>query len=252
MSRNLPSLCDATVTAQVPDQYRLIVTIDLFGGQIPYIPVDVLTHGPRDAVRGRRPPLPQPGTRGLVAFTRGDDRTGRWLGAQEPAQPDASTMTPGQGNVDYAAHYDGGWSWRGPDGTVAEVFADGSRLLLGTALPAPTRHIVQPDGQRVASTFTAPQRNPSPPGAMPLAVTLANGFSLAVTAAGSATFTVPAGQTLTLAVAGGATATLTAAGWEVTGVVVAGAGTGDQVGLQTHRHGTGTAAAGTVAPTPGT
>lgn len=37
-----------------------------------------------------------------------------------------------------------------------------------------------------------------------------------------------------------------------TGVIVAGQGTGDQVGLQTHRHGTGTAASGTVAPTPGT
>jgi phage gp45-like len=38
----------------------------------------------------------------------------------------------------------------------------------------------------------------------------------------------------------------------VTGAVIAGFGGGDQVGLQTHQHGTGSAAAGTVAPTAGT
>jgi phage gp45-like len=37
-----------------------------------------------------------------------------------------------------------------------------------------------------------------------------------------------------------------------TGAIIAGYGTGDQAGLQTHRHGTGTNAAGTVAPTAGT
>jgi phage gp45-like len=38
----------------------------------------------------------------------------------------------------------------------------------------------------------------------------------------------------------------------VTGAVIAGYGGGDQAGLQTHQHGTGAAAAGTVAPTAGT
>ncbi len=38
----------------------------------------------------------------------------------------------------------------------------------------------------------------------------------------------------------------------VTGQVFAGYGGADQVGLQTHKHGTGSAAAGTVAPTAGT
>ncbi len=38
----------------------------------------------------------------------------------------------------------------------------------------------------------------------------------------------------------------------VTGEIVRGAGTADQVSVGTHRHGTGAAAAGTVAPTPGT
>lgn len=38
----------------------------------------------------------------------------------------------------------------------------------------------------------------------------------------------------------------------VTGAIFAGYGGGDQVGVQTHKHGTGTAVAGTVAPTAGT
>jgi phage gp45-like len=37
-----------------------------------------------------------------------------------------------------------------------------------------------------------------------------------------------------------------------TGAVIAGFGGADQVGLQTHKHGEGTAAAGTTAPTPST
>lgn len=47
------------------------------------------------------------------------------------------------------------------------------------------------------------------------------------------------------------TALLTGA-LHVTGTVVAGFGSADQVSLQTHRHGTGTNAAGTIAPTAGT
>jgi len=38
----------------------------------------------------------------------------------------------------------------------------------------------------------------------------------------------------------------------VTGAVIAGFGGADQVTLQLHRHGVGSAAAGTVIPTPGT
>ena len=84
---NIPFLVDATVVQQDPDGYRLYVSIDHFGGQVPFLPVDVLTHGPRDAQRGNWPALPAIGTRGIVAFTRGDDRTGRWIGATAPALP---------------------------------------------------------------------------------------------------------------------------------------------------------------------
>jgi len=52
MPRFLPVLCDATVTALDPDGYRVFVTLDVWGGQIPFVAVDVLTAGPRDGVRG--------------------------------------------------------------------------------------------------------------------------------------------------------------------------------------------------------
>lgn len=48
------------------------------------------------------------------------------------------------------------------------------------------------------------------------------------------------------------TGTLFATNIQASGSVIAGSGSGDQVSLQTHKHGTGTAAAGTIAPTPGT
>jgi hypothetical protein len=258
MPRSLPAMCDATVVRQIPDQYRLLVSVDVLGGQIFFLPVDVATHGPRDAVRGHWPPLPAIGTRGRVSFSRSDDRSGRWEGASTPSLIDSSTLAPGDGNHDYKAHYAGDWSWRGSDGVLAEAFADGGTLLLGSAMPAPTRHVVGATGAREASVFTAAQRNPTPPAAMPLNIALANGFTLSVTAAGAATITVPAGQPLTLAVTGGASLTLAGTtvsivgALTVTGQVTGGFGGGDQAGLTTHEHTAPGGGGTTTPPLPGT
>ena len=214
--RSLPSLCDATVSAIDPGGYRVFVTLDVWGGQIPFVPVDVLTPGPRDAQRMHAHPLPTPGTRGVVCFTRGDDRTGRWIGASSPALLDASTLVPGSGYVDYAAEYAGGWRWTGQDGTAARVWADGSSLLLGPVMPVPTRHVLTASGTREAAPYLASQRNPSPPGPFPLTLALANGLVLAVNASGSAALTAPSGQTVTLAVSGGAILALSAGGATIT------------------------------------
>jgi hypothetical protein len=244
--RNLPSLADATVVQQVPDQYRLIVSVDVFGGQIPFLPVDVITHGPRDAVRGHFPPLPVPGTRGLVAFTRGDERTGRWIGAQAPSLPDASTLGPASGNVDYTAHWSGAWSWHGQDGTSAFSWPDGTTLVVGPVasgaggpvMPAPTRHVVDPTGARVRSAFTQAQRVPQAPAAFGAVLTLAAGASIAFAPDGSASLTLAPGKALTLA-----------GDLHVSGAVVAGWGGADQVSLQTHTHPTPDGTSGP--PTPG-
>ena len=273
MSRNLPPLVDATVVQQDPDTYRVYVSIDAFGGQVLFIPVDVITHGPRDAVRGTYPPLPTPGTRGLVAFTRGDDRTGRWIGAQSPALPDSSALGPSAGNARYSAEYAGLWHWTGPDGTMATGLPDGSSIMVapsGAVMPTPTRHTVNAQGQRVRTPFTAAQRNPTGGAkAYGATLTLNNGASLSANAAGAVTATAAAGQAATIQVASGASLTLNADGsitltpsghpvtvmgdLVITGNLTAGAGastgdlhvagdviskygTGSAVGLQTHGH----------------
>ena len=214
--RHLPPLADATVIALDPDGYRVWASVDLWGGQIAFLSIDVLTHGPRDAVRGHYRALPAPGTRGTVGFTRGDDRSGRWLGATSPALPDASTMVPGSGFVDYHAEYAGGWSWMGQDGVQARVWADGSTYLAGPAMPVPVRHIVDAQGQRVAAAFTAAQRNPNPPAPFPFVLNFANGASVTVTASGSINLVATKGQTASMTVAGGASVVLAAGAATIT------------------------------------
>ncbi len=67
----------------------------------------------------------------------------------------------------------------------------------------------------------------------------AHGMTIALTAAGIVI--IPNGMPVTIQ-----------GDLRVTGSVVAGFGSGDAVNVQTHRHGTGAAAAGTSAPTAGT
>ena len=234
MRSHLPPLADATVVVQDPDHYRVWVSVDLWGGQGPFLSVDVLTHGPRDAVRGDFPPLPVAGTRGVVAFTRGDDRTGRWIGSQAPSLPDASTLSPAVGNIRYRSEWSGAWSWHGQDGTSAFAWPEGSTFVIGPAAasstvpatPAPTRHVVAADGSRQAVPFTTAERNPNPPVPFAALLSLASGVSVAIGSDGMVTVT-PAGASPTMVLEGDLHAT---------GAVIAGWGGADQVGLQTHVH----------------
>jgi len=209
---NFSPVSKAVVIQQDPDNYQLIVSaIGRLGGQSPAMRVRVLTHGPRDAVRCSLEELPTPGTWGLVAFPSEDGRNGHWMGATEPALNDASPGQPATVHPRYAAHYAGGWSFHGPDGTTAEALADGSYLLSGTALPSPTRHTVDGDGQRQATPFTAAERNPSPPGPYPLVARHASGSSIGFDASGDISAAAASGRTVTLS-ANGATVTIGAAG----------------------------------------
>ena len=242
-----PPLIEAIVSAQDPDNEAVFVLLGgAYGGQGPPISVQVGTQGPRDATVGRHPALPTQGTHGVVAFPRGDFRNGIWLTSISTQFTDASAHAPGNGGADYAAHYGGGWSWRGQEGTVVEAMPDGTILQLGPTMPAPTRHTVDGQQQRQRTPFTAQQRVPQRPTPFPVSITHPTGAAATLTAAGAWQLTAATGQPITLN-ANGATMTIDASGnlqivvantvtvnattVNVTGDVVAGT-----VSLQHHVH----------------
>jgi len=261
---SVPWMCDAVVIAQDGDNYRLMV--GLTGGlgfQVPAISVAVATHGPRDGVRGDFPPLPAVGTHGRVSFSRGDIRNGRWEGSHEPSLIDAFPHSAGNPNVRYTADFSGHWAWHGADGTTAQSWPDGTSLLLGLAMPSPTRHTLGPNQVRTATVFTAAQRNPNPPGAFPFLFAHGSGVRIAVSASGAVAVSGVAGQPITLVDADGgsitqlAGTTTVSGALHVTGPVIGGYGTGDQVGLLSHGHPQGSDSHGdseqnTGPPIPGT
>ena len=178
----------ATVISQDPDNYALNVSVDgLMGGQMPSLPVKVLTAGSRDALLGHYPELPRRGTRGLVVFARGDLRSGHWIGATDPALVDASTLSPGVGNASYFARFDGGWTWRGEDGTHAEAYADGSTVLIGNAMPAPTRHTLDGKGVRQRTAFPLSERVSGAVGPFQMALTHVTGSNMTMDVSGNVT-----------------------------------------------------------------
>ena len=201
----IPSLADATVISQDPDRYSVLVMLHgEFGGQGPLLSVQVLTAGPRDAVRGTYPELPIIGQTGVVAFTRGDARNGRWIGSFSPNLLDASTLSPGVGNVDYRASFGGGWAIRNEDGSEATWWPDGSHLVAGlSGLPAPTRHTLDANQAPQRTPFTAGERVPSPPGPFPFTFTHQTGAVAQVTAAGAVLAEAAGGQTATVEANGG-------------------------------------------------
>ena len=256
----------AIVVSQDPDTYSLNVSvIGFLGNQMPSLPVKVLTHGPRDAVRGHYPELPQPGTLGLIVFPRGDYRNGHWIGATDPALNDASAQSPGVGNVAYSAHYGGGWSWRGMDGSTHEAYPDGTTVSVGgSGVPAPTRHTVDQKGVRQRTAFAAAQRVPKTPSAFQATLRHPTGATASLDASGGWTLTAGAsGGTVhmypngsVIIVPGGGLPVTVSGELRVTGAITAGYGTGDQIGVQTHVHtqgndGHGDSEVPTNAPTPG-
>lgn len=206
-------MSDAQVVSQDPDTYSVfVVLLGPSGGQGPILPVQVLTHGPRDAVRGNFPELPYVGQTGLVAFTRGDPRNGRWLGSYSPNLLDASALSPGTGNAEYRASYGGGWAIRNEDGSEATWWPDGSHLLAGAAsLPTPTRHTLDGNQARQRTPYTAAERVPVPPGPFPFTFMHQSGATAQVTATGAVLLEAASGQTATVQ-ANGATVVIDASG----------------------------------------
>lgn len=279
----IPVISKAWVVSQDPDNEAVNVSLGgAFGGQGPTLSCQVLTQGPRDGVVGKFPALPTQGTHGIVAFVSQDSRNGVWLGAVSTQLTDASAHAPGNGAADYAAHYGGGWSWLDQDGSRNEVFPDGTVIQIGPTLHAPTRHTLDGSQARQRTAFTAVQRRPQTPSPFPLTLTSPTGASASLSASGAWAVVAAPGQTVSLSVSGGVTLILDGSGnltvssdvdvninsstavniaapvvtmsgnLQVSGSVIGGFGGGDQIGLLTHRHGTGTNAAGTVPPSAGT
>ena len=184
-----------TVTSQDGANYRLNVILEGYaGGQMSTVSIDVLTHGPRDALRGEFPPLPTPGTRGLVVFPRSDPRSGIWVGSTAGPLMDAITTRPGFENVAYSARYSGFWHLQDEQGNETTVWPDGTQLTVGTA-PTPSRHIVegQPGAgqQQQQAAFVQAQRVAKAPGPFPVTLQHASGTVLTIKPDGSVSLLVP-------------------------------------------------------------
>jgi len=195
----------ATVIAQDGDGYGLQVICDLpIGGQSPSSSVDVMTHGPRDALRISQPPLPTKGTRGLVCFPRGDVRSGIWLGSIKGPFNDAQASIPGSENIEYHAHFSGAYFLLDEKGHYSAVFPDGSAVLAGSgAVPVPVRHTLTSGSVRQATPFPLSERLASSgTTARPYAFLHATGAQFAVDVSGSVAVSGAPGQTVTLAVNG--------------------------------------------------
>lgn len=199
----------AWVVSQDSDNEAVFVSLGgPLGGAGPTLSCQVLTHGPRDGVVGRFPALPTQGTHGLVCFPSGDSRNGVWLGAISTQLTDASAHAPGNGAADYAAHYGGGWSWRGQAGEITEALPDGTVVQLGPAAPTLTRHTVDGQSMRQRTPFTASQRVLQTPTPFPVTLTHPTGASASLSASGSWSVVAAPGQTVSLSVSGGVTLTL--------------------------------------------
>jgi hypothetical protein len=187
----------ATVLGQDGDAYRVVVVLEGFaGGQGPTVPVTVLTHGPRDALRIKQPPLPTKGTRGLVLFPRGDPRNGVWIGAVDGPMNDASATQVGMENIDYESHFSGYWRMLDESGNLTVTWPDGSNVSVGSPPAAATRHVVTAGQQRQQVSFAQADRVKSAPGAMPMVLRHASGAQVQVAANGDVSITSPHNVTI--------------------------------------------------------
>ena len=253
----VPWMADAIVVACDGQNYK--VSVALQGGlgcQVLLLPVDVALHGHNDGLRGHWPPLPAVGTHGRVSFTRGDLRNARWEGAHRANLTDSCSHTAADPNLDYTAHFDGGWSWHGGDGTVAEVFADGSSWLLGGSMPVPTRNTLSSGQARQAVPFLAAQRVPNPPAPLPFSFTHSTGVKVSISASGAVVVSGLSGQPVALygggcaMVMNGGVVTISGA-LVATGNVTASGGTGASVDLLGHLHSAGGGVGNSGPPVPG-
>lgn len=234
----IPPLGFATVIAQVPVGFAngpsLQVLLDgpFAGGGV--LTVDVGSPGPRDQMRGHYGPLPTPGTRGVVAFPRGDMRVGVWLCAVSGPSMSANPRQPGVVSSDsYTAYWSGLWHYRNENGREQTVWPDGTAFLVGFDSPSPPgRWTIGADQKPQYVGFSQAQRVADPPGAFQLRIVGAAGWLVDLRADGDVVLTCAGGASIGMS---GTVVTVTGE-LRATGAITAGYGGAGQVGVTTHDH----------------
>lgn len=258
-----PSLMEARVVNVDVPRRRLIV--DIPSSQMLGIGVKMMIHGPADGMRVSHSAMPGRGTWGLVAFLYGSSENGLWLGSFYPALDTALTSHEDQ-FLEYNSHWSGAFDMLDQLGRYTKSFPDGTYLQVSDTdvRPAVNRQTVDPQQNQQLTALTDDQRVPNKPTARIVTVKHASGTTITIGANGDVTVNTAPNTKIALTaptevdittdhVVIKAPLVSIDGNLEVTGGVTAGKGTGDQVTLQQHRHGTGgTTASSTVVPSPGT
>jgi hypothetical protein len=192
----MPLLTVGHVIAQAADGHG--VHVMLKSGESPLLPVQVGTHGPNDGLRVNQMELPGRGTWGLIAFPHGDSRNGLWICSYNCNSLDAFASGPADTAMRYRSHFSGHWDLLDNSGNTAEVWPDGSSLVVGNGGVVPTvhRHTVDATGARQRTVLTAAQRVAVTPAPMPRVYTHASGATMTVSTTGAVTEMSAAGQTI--------------------------------------------------------
>ena len=196
----VPWITKAQVVSQSPPNKVMVLYPS---GQMPGIPVTVVSDGPADALRVKQHALPTPGTWGVVAFPAGDIRNGVWLGSLYAQNVQAYTNTTDP-HFEYDSHYSGYYKWLDQTGNQNIYYPDGTAIVVGTATTAdPTfRQVVNPDQSSSSVEFTSSQRVPSPPSPFNTTINHATGAKAQITSTGAVNVEAANGQTITLSVNG--------------------------------------------------
>lgn len=169
------------VVSQNPDNRSIAVM--LRDGQIlPF--VYVLHYGQYDAVRISQRPLPGRGQQVALAMLDCDINSYICLGTIQATLADA-VGSSGDAFLDYESHFSGWWSALASGGTQTISWPDGSTLVVGASAFAPTRHVVNANGQRTSVAFTQAERVPNPPAAFPMQLTHASGTEVSIASGGA-------------------------------------------------------------------
>ncbi len=192
----VPWITKAQVVSQSPPNKVMVLYPS---GQMPGIPVTVVSDGPADALRVKQHALPTPGTWGIVAFPAGDIRNGVWLGSLYAQNVQAYTNTTDP-HFEYDSHYSGYYKWLDQTGNQNIYYPDGTAVVVGTATsPDPTfRQIVNADQSSGSVEFTPSERVPSTPSPFNYTVLHPSGAQVQIEANGAVNITVATGQTLNI------------------------------------------------------